>query len=204
MTDANQPPRMDVPPGPTALCRCLWGDASGAVYVEFIIAFMPVFVFFLCLLQLALLFSSQLLVEHSAVQGARAAAVVFGDEPGPYGEHGDDPVNALGASRRRAVRDAVLVSLAPLVLDGSIATVDVAFPHEDAPGGKDQPENAPLEPITNAGPHMIRVRVEADVVCKIAMANAIMCNRGARPGLRVTKTAAESLYPYQGARYAYE
>lgn len=181
-----------------------WGDASGAVYVEFLIAFMPVFVFFLCLLQLALLSTSQLLVEHSAVQGARAAAVVFGDEPGPYGEHGDDAVNALGAPRRRAVRDAVLVSLAPLVLDGSIAKVDVAFPREDTPGGKDQPENAPLEPMTNAGPGMIRVRVEADVVCKIAMANAIMCGRGARRGLRVTKASAESLYPYQGARYGYE
>ena len=204
MTDSNQPPREDVSPGPKTTCPDFWSDASGAVYVEFLIAFMPVFVLFLCLLQLALLFSSQLLVEHSAVQGARAAAVVFGDEPGPYGEHGDDAVNALGAPRRQAVRDAVLVSLAPLILGGSIARVDVAFPVEDTPGGKDQPANTPLAPMTNAGPHMIRVRVEADVVCKIAMANVIMCSRGARPALRVKTAAAESLYPYQGASYAYE
>lgn len=184
--------------------RALWRDESGAVYVEFLIAFMPVFVFFLCLLQLALLFSSQLVVEHSAVQGARAAAVVFGDEPDPYGEHGDDAVNTLSAPRRGAVRDAVLISLAPLILDGSIATVDVAFPREDAPGGDDQPENEPLTPMANAGPRMIRVRVEAAVVCKIAMANVIICKPGGRPNLRVTQAAAESLYPFQGARYAYE
>ncbi|MBX3220294.1 MAG: hypothetical protein KF795_07215 [Labilithrix sp.] len=181
-----------------------WSDASGAVYVEFLIAFMPVFVFFLCLLQLSLLFSSKLLVEHSAVQGTRAAAVVFGDEPQPYGGRGDDAVNTLSPPRRQTVRDAVLVSLAPLILDGSIADVRVAYPNEERPGGDDQGENAPLAPMTNAGPSMMRVRVEAELVCKIAMANVILCRRGARPSLRVLTASAESLYPFQGASYAYE
>lgn len=179
-----------------------WKDTRGAIYVEFLIAFMPVFVFFLCLLQLALLFSAKLLVEHSAVQGARAAAVVFGDEPATYGEqHGQ--VNALTAGRRQTVRDAVLVSLAPLILDGSIARVDVAYPREDTPGGPDEPVDTKLTPMALSGPKMIRVRVEADVVCKIAMANLIVC-QGAPGAFRVTTARAESLYPYQGASYAYE
>jgi len=49
-------------------------DTRGAVYVEFLIAFMPVFVFFLCLLQLALLFSAKLVVKHATVTGSRSAA----------------------------------------------------------------------------------------------------------------------------------
>ena len=56
-------------------------DARGAVYVEFLIAFLPLFVTFLCILQLALLFTLKLHTDHAAVQGARAGAVIFGDRP---------------------------------------------------------------------------------------------------------------------------
>lgn len=177
-------------------------DVRGAVYVELLVAFLPVLFFFLSLLQLSLLFSSKLLIDHSAAQGARAAAVVFGDEPGPYRE-GPEDVNGLTSGRRRAVRDAVLVSLAPLVLDGSISRVSVAFPPGDAPGGKDQAEGSKLAPMTRSGPRMVRVRVEVEVVCKIALANLILCRAG--PGARrVTTASAEAIYPYQGAAYAYE
>ncbi|HVH42028.1 MAG TPA: hypothetical protein VM925_06780 [Labilithrix sp.] len=177
-------------------------DARGAVYVEFLVAFLPVFVFFLCLLQLALLFSSKLLVDHAAVQGARAAAVVFGDEPGPYRD-GAAEVNTLARGRKQAVRDAVLVSLAPVILDGSIGRVNVAFPKEDVPGGNDQVTDTKLAPMASAGPTMMRVRVEVDVVCKIAIANLILC-AGRLGQHRVASASAEALYPYQGASYAYE
>jgi len=46
-------------------------NTRGAVYVEFLIAFLPVYVFFLCLIQLALIFSVRLVTEHAAVHGAR-------------------------------------------------------------------------------------------------------------------------------------
>jgi hypothetical protein len=183
--------------------RC---DTRGGVYVEFLIAFLPVFAFFLCMRQLSLLFSAKLIVEHAAVQGARSAAVVFGDEPGPYGETSAE-TNTMTKKRRQVVRDAVLVSLAPLILDGSVASVDVAYPPPDKPGGKDQ---SVLSPMTLGGTSMIRVRVEAEVVCKIAIANAIACGglrnglRGAVGFARVRKMTSESLYPYQGARYVYE
>lgn len=178
------------------------GQAThGAVYVEFLVAFLPVLVFFLSLLQLALLFSSKLLVEHAAAQGARAAAVVFGDESGPYGSRAGDP-NTLSSGRRQAVRDAVLVSLAPLIIDGSITRVDVAFPAEDTPLGNDRPEDTKLAPMASSGPRMMRVRVDVDVVCKIAIASLVIC-KGPPAVPRVALASAEALYPYQGAGYAY-
>lgn len=177
----------------------LRGDTRGAVYVEFLIAFMPVFVFFLCLLQLALLFSAKLLVEHAATTGSRAAAVVFGDEPGPYREASAQP-NVHSAERRKTVRGAVLIALAPLILDDTVAAVGVAYP--DAPGGKSQPAGTPI--AARMGNGMVRVRVEAIVICKIALANIIACEPHGSSTLRVRTIPAESVYPYQGANYAYE
>lgn len=173
-------------------------DTRGAVYVEFLIAFMPVFVFFLCLLQLALLFSAKLLVEHAATEGARAAAVVFGDEAGPYGEPSPQ-VNTSSKERRRAVRSAVLIALAPMILDDTVGSVGVFYP--DTAGGKTTPAGSPIK--ARMGDGMVRVRVEAAIVCKIAIANIIACERLGNSTLRVRQVPAESVFPYQGANYAY-
>jgi hypothetical protein len=159
---------------------------------------MPVFVFFLCLLQLALLFSAKLLVEHSATTGARAAAVVFGDEPGPYNE-ANPQVNVSSKERRKVVRGAILIALAPMILDDTVAAVGVGYP--DA-GGKSTPNDTPIPART--GDAMIRVHVVATVICKIAIANVIVCDRHGNSALRTKDVPAESAYPYQGANYAYE
>jgi len=182
--------------------RTLASDARGAVYVEFLIAFMPVFVFFLCLLQLSLLFSAKLVVAHGATQGARTAAVVFGDEPGPYGA-GSSP-HAMSRERRRTVRDSVLVALSPMVLDDTIGSVGVSFPPAGEPGGKDPGPGAQLSPMNDAGTTMVRVRVEALVVCKLAIAKVIACKRLGNSTTYGHTVAVESLFPYQGASYVYE
>ena len=174
-------------------------DTRGAVYVEFLIAFMPVFVFFLCLLQLALLFSAKLLVEHSATEGARAAAVVFGDEPGPYNE-ANPQTNVSSKERRKIVRGAVLIALAPMILDDTVASVGVGYP--DVTGGKSAPNDTPIKARTGDG--MLRVHVDATVICKIAIANIIVCDRLGNSALRIKNVPAESAYPYQGANYVYE
>ncbi len=174
-------------------------DTRGAVYVEFLIAFMPVFVFFLCLLQLALLFSAKLVVEHAAVTGSRSAAVVFGDEPGPYHEATAQP-NTMSDERQKTVRGAVLVALAPLILDDTVVAVGVLYP--DTRGAKGQPKGTRVPGVMGSG--MVRVRVEATVVCKIALANRIACEQFGNSQLRVRTARAESVYPYQGANYAYE
>lgn len=183
----------------TAARAGLRRDTRGAVYVEFLIAFMPVFVFFLCLLQLALLFSAKLVVEHAAVSGARSAAVVFGDEPGPYNKTSAQ-ANVLSRGRQDTVRGAVLIALAPLILDDTVAAVGVLYP--ETSGGKSQSEDTRVTGVMGSG--MIRVRVEATVVCKIALANVIACVRLGNSPLLVRTIPAESVYPYQGARYVYE
>ncbi len=179
----------------------LHDDTRGAVYVEFLVAFMPVFVFFLCLLQLALLFSAKLLVEHAATEGARSAAVVFGDEPAPYNE-ANPQLNVSSTERRKIVRGAVLIALAPMILDDTVAAVGVGYPSPDAAGGVSTPPGTPIK--ERAGSGMIRLHVDAIIVCKIAIANVIICDRQGNSALRVKTVPAESAYPYQGAGYAYE
>ena len=45
---------------------------TGAVYVEFLIAFMPLFVFFMSLVQLAYVEAANIVVKHAAVMATRA------------------------------------------------------------------------------------------------------------------------------------
>jgi hypothetical protein len=175
-------------------------DTRGAVYVEFLIAFLPVFVFFLCLLQLALLFSAKLLVEHAATEGSRAAAVVFGDDARSYDEPGGGGQNTLSKARADTVRAAVLIALAPLILDDTVASVGVAYP--EARGGNARLAGSPI--AERSGNGMIRVQVTATVVCKIALANMIACEAFGNSTLRVRNVPAESVFPYQGADYVYE
>lgn len=59
-------------------------DARGVVYVEFLIAFVPVFIFFLALVQLSLIAVARIVVQHAAVRGVRAAVVVLDDDPARY------------------------------------------------------------------------------------------------------------------------
>jgi hypothetical protein len=60
-------------------------DQSGVVYVEFLIVFVPIFVFFLVIMQFALLFVSDLGVRHAASAATRSAIVVLDDDPARYG-----------------------------------------------------------------------------------------------------------------------
>ncbi len=82
-------------------------DTGGAVYVEFLVAFIPFFILVLGMMQLALLYSAHLVVQHAAASAARAAIVVFPDCPARYdgapenvvngGGRGDDPASALAS-----------------------------------------------------------------------------------------------------------
>lgn len=60
-------------------------DARGAVYVEFVLVVVPVVLLFMVTVQLALIASAQLVVQHAATRAARAAIVVLEDDPGRYG-----------------------------------------------------------------------------------------------------------------------
>lgn len=183
-------------------------DERGAVFVEFLIAFLPVLTFFLCLLQLALLFSVKLVTEHAAINAARAAAVVIGDEKKPYN---NEPINQLriGGARYDAIRGAALLTLAPFILDGTIDWVEVVFPAPDSRGGPARKGTISYAPMSYSSVSKVRVRVEVTANCKIGLANRIAC---ASLGNIVTsalklqptqKVQAEAVYPFQGARYEY-
>jgi hypothetical protein len=75
-------------------------DARGVVLIEFLMAFVPVFVMFLGIVQLALLSVAKLVVQHAAVAGVRSAIVVLDDDPRFYG--GTDRGDIGGTSTERS------------------------------------------------------------------------------------------------------
>lgn len=65
--------------------RTLATDTGGAAYVEFLLAFIPLFIMFLGMVQMALMYAGDLVVQHAATTAARAASVVIDDDPRRYG-----------------------------------------------------------------------------------------------------------------------
>lgn len=91
-------------------------DTEGATYVEFLLAFIPVFTLFLGMLQAALLYGANLVVTHSATAAARSAVVVLPDDPRLYD---GEPVNVIDyTGTGGATGDAVSVFLDGLGLGG--------------------------------------------------------------------------------------
>jgi len=58
----------------------------GAIYVEVLVAIIPVLIFFFGLLQLAMLYSARLVVRHAAWRAARSAVVILEDDPARFNE----------------------------------------------------------------------------------------------------------------------
>lgn len=71
-------------------------DTSGAVYVEFLVAFIPFFIAVLGMIQEALMYSAHLVVQHAAAVAARSAMVVFPDCEYNYGGARMNDVNGGG------------------------------------------------------------------------------------------------------------
>ena len=123
-------------PGSPPIKRSL-ADTSAAAYVEFLLAFVPLFVLFMGIVQLALLFGARLLVEHAAFRATRAAAVVLDDDPRYYDGEPRLDVEGRGARasdiRHRLSRMGVGLSTGEIgpdePLDGTLsrrATVELA------------------------------------------------------------------------------
>jgi hypothetical protein len=73
---------------PNTLWLALASERRGAVMLEFLIAFVPLFMLFLGVVQFALMGGAALVVQHAAVVGARAAVVVLDDDPKHYDQLG--------------------------------------------------------------------------------------------------------------------
>jgi hypothetical protein len=179
---------------------------AGAVYVEFLIAFMPFFMFFLCLWQLTILYNAKLMVDHAAFSAARAAAVVMAEQPDivdpDVKEAPLPPINQWTESRGKLVDTSAQLALAPLIIDGTIYTV-AEVQYLRAAGSNATTKQ--FDPMTHdlVQPTMMRVRVQATALCRIGLANAIMCPRNSDAGGRFAVTMqSDALFPYQGAQYS--
>lgn len=190
-----------------------WGGTHGAVYVEFIIAFLPFLVFFLCLWQVSVLYYTKLMVDHAAFAGARAAAVIVAESSNRVDRAGGPAsVNTATDPRMRLVRTAVELALAPLIMDGTIFSLNVAYPTPGQPRSKDAMQHQKYPAMAAGSVSLMRVRVETKMACRIAFANAIMCparsllQLGLQLGAKVfvLPVASEGVFPYQGASYTYD
>ena len=100
------------PEGPL---RRLHGNRKGALFVEFIIAFIPTFILYLGVCEVSLLYVSKLRVIRAASAASRAAAVVLPDHPDAYEDDGGDkvPVNAYSGKRKEDIFAAAAIVLSP-------------------------------------------------------------------------------------------
>lgn len=170
----------------------LVGDCSGAAYVEFLIAFFPILLLFVGLLQLQLAYLTQFFVTRAAFAAARAAAVYIA-QPDADGH----VTHELTDETRAAVDDAVLLGVAPVLLRGWLGELPfVMFPDSTDP-------NSTSERTSFAeGSEMVRVRLFAAYVCHLPPLDLVMCE--AQGGRRVMFLSSEATFPYQRASYQYD
>jgi hypothetical protein len=165
--------------------RALGRDTRAAIYVEFLIAFLPLFVFFMCLLQMAGLHMAKLDALHAAQTGVRAAIVVIPDDPSKYG---DVEVGKIEGKRRDQI---VKAAALPLAAVRSAAGIKVTFP--SSAGGDDD-----LTQVTRD--QLVRVKVSIVYKCTIPIAKYFVCD----PISNTRKLSGEAALPNQGADYSYD
>ena len=149
---------------------------AGGVYVEFLIAFLPVFFFFLGLVQLAFVQVANLVVKHAATKAVRAAVVVLPDDPQYYG---GVPVGSFSGQRQSDIERAAQIPLAALGLleaAGAKVTVDTAYSR-------------------NA---MLTAKVEYLYHCKVPWGRFVVCGLS-----NFKKISGQATMTAQGALYEY-
>lgn len=163
--------------------RELRRDKRGAVYVEFLAAFFPIFLSFWCLLQSAGMYSAKLVTMHAAYLGARAAAVVLPDDPKRYDKVG---VGQVSGKRKDAITKAVQMGLAA---NGSLwwPLAEVTVRGAD---GKEKNQFSRDE--------VVIVRVSVPYACGLPLADTIVCGLA---GIR--NVNAEAAMVVHGADYVY-
>lgn len=152
--------------------RTLRRDTKGAVLAEFVVAIFPLLAVFFVFVQLSYLAIAGLIVKHSAVVGARAAAV-FANEHKNVPELCDD-------DGKGKVEDAVRASLGPWSnrITPTTEITDKSSKNDDD-GVYD----------------LVTVKVSAQVKCNIPLGKAI-CGIGGYHQFIDTKSMS-----HQGARY---
>jgi hypothetical protein len=168
-------------PPPKTLRR----DARGAVYVEFLIVFLPLYVLFMSLVQLGFVQVANLVTKHAAIMAVRSAIVVLPDNPAYYG---NVPVNRVEGARKTVIESAARGRL--LAVSGGLPLFTVKFP--SSPGGDDDKTAYQMDDV-------VRVKVTYQYPCKIPIGARFVCNLFTQR----KKLEAEAAMPIQGAGWEY-
>lgn len=149
----------------------LWRNTKGAVMAEFCIAIVPVFTTFFSFVQLSKVATARLVVKHSAIVGARAAAVM---------SNANDNLPDQQGAQTGEISNAVKASMGPWFASaGGITSVSVNV--------KDS--------SSRSDPYgWVEVEVNALYACKVPM-GFIACGGNTK---RIKETYK---MPHQGAIY---
>ena len=161
---------------PSERARGFLSATRGAVYVEFLIAFMPLLMFFLSLIQLTWVNTANIVVKHAAVIATRAATIVIPDD---QNEYDTDPGDASG-ERMKAIESA---ARGPLFALAIVPSPRVSLPLGD----------------TYSAHGMVKVRVDYDFPCRVPIGSTVVCGF-----LRKKTLSGEAAMPLQWANYKYE
>ena len=150
-------------------------DTRGAVYVEFLAVFLPLFMCFLALVQLIFVQTASLVTNHAAMTAVRAAVVVIHDDPAAYGGVAEGSVSG---ARLTDIQRAAEIPLAALGPEGQGVTVDVGGSY-----GRNE---------------KVTVTVTYDYKCRVPGGALIVCGPDG-----IKTLAAVASMPNQGAEYRY-
>lgn len=159
------------------MCRALLADRRGAVTLESLVAFVPVLVFFIVLIQICDAYAAQLIVRRAASAATRAAVVVLPDDGQHYGDPGNGARDSNVGQRQRDIRQA-----ASQLLDANRGLRNARVVVRGGQQGHD----------------MTTVEVSADYRCLFSLLS-LVCGRD-----KILQLSASATLPYQGAHYAYE
>ncbi len=158
-------------------------DKRGAVYVEFLGAFFPIFFGFWCLMQSVGIYAGKLVTMNAAYLGARAAAVVLPDDPKTYDKAG---IGEVKGKRKEAIERAVQMGLGgnrSLLWPLAQVTLRGADGKEKKKFNRDE---------------VVIVRVEVPYRCRLPVADKVICGFSG-----MTTVAAEAKMVVHGADYVY-
>ena len=150
-------------------------DQRGAVFVEQLIAYMPVMFFFMATWQLIDMCAAHLILQRAASAAARAAVVVLPDDPAFYDGVAKD---TFAGKRKEDIELAAAMILA-------------ASPHFTSDFKVEVPSG-----LKGSAP--LTATVKAKFFCFAGWVSLVCGPTGVR------ELSAKSIYAYQGAAYSYE
>lgn len=174
---------------------------QGAIMVEMVIVIIPFLTVVFGVAQLALMYMAGLAVNRSATTAARAAIVVYDDDPDNFGGQSR---NSSGGQRAQAVE--IAASFPIYAFKNSPKSADsIRHSLRASQNGPYSTTNSVAPGLTVSYPDgipsgrgdSIKVKVEYEMPCEVPVVKAILCDNGTR------KITAETNLPNMVADYEY-